>query len=115
MKLTVLERLILINFLPRQGNFLELKLLKELLPELEFSAEETAAIAFKVNSHSGQVTWDAKAAKMVIKDCVVSEHVKPVLIAEFVRLDSAKQLNANQISLYEKFVLAKDSSQVAGE
>jgi len=62
LKLTVLERLLVLRLLPRQGNLTTLRIVRELERELSFSEEEHAALQF-VNHENGAVTWKALGDK----------------------------------------------------
>ncbi len=105
MLLTVQERLVLRQLLPTQGNALTLTVIKELGERLEFKDEEQTAL--KMESKNGQVNWDPKVAGEG-KEIDVGEKMAVVVVGALEDLDKRKQLHANQLSLYEKFVTPKE-------
>ena len=55
MKLSVLERIMLLQVLPREGSFENLKMLRELRESLSFTEEENLLLNFK--QAGNQTTW----------------------------------------------------------
>ena len=100
--LTVLERLVLLNVMPKEGNFTTLKLVRKFREELSFDEAENKALGFK--QEGDQVKWN-EAANIVKKfeigdDSKVRELIRDALK----KLSDEKKLRDEHFTLYEKFV-----------
>ena len=96
----VRERIALLNCLPREGDAVTLRILRDFQDELSFTEEEKAAI--NLASGSGQVAWDTSKAKP--KDIEVGDTMKGLIVKVLTDLDKAKKLNMTLLPLYERFV-----------
>lgn len=103
MKLNVFERLNLLSILPREGDFITLKILRELREDLSFSEEENAKLDFK-QLDDGRVSWNNKVAKDLIKDVKIGRKAESIIREELEKLNSQKKLKDIHLELYEKFV-----------
>ena len=103
MKLTVFERIILMNILPREGDFRTLKILREFRESLSFSEKENKRLAFK--REGPKVLWKQSAARL--KEVKVSDVIKDIIVETFKRLNEQKRLKEEHLDLYEKFVETK--------
>jgi len=99
MELTVVERLILLNLLPKEGSFFNLKLLRIARENLSFDEKEIKLLKFVQTVD--QVTWDMSAK--VIKKVEVGEVVTNLIITALKKLDGEGKLKDEHFSLYEKF------------
>jgi len=99
--LNVTERLTLLSILPAEGNFLTLKLVRELREMLSFSEEENGHLRFV--QEGDQVRWDEDAA--TLKDCDIGEKMTDLIVETLKKLDEEKKLKLQMFSLYEKFVI----------
>jgi len=116
MKLTVQERINLMDILPKQGNFVELKIARNQREELDFSEEELQRGEITiVPLPDGRVNWVSKAPNKVVKDCKITELAENIILTELKNLDKQKKLRAAHLTLYEKFVLAKEEPPEEGE
>ncbi len=129
MKLEVFERLVLLNVLPQEGDFVTLKLVRKLRETLSFGEQEIALIDFKNTwrcprcdkvelaaqnikcpdcliymKTAGQVTWDEEKAKGAVKDIHLGELMKELCTSTLRRMNDEKKLTDNHYSLYRKFV-----------
>lgn len=129
MKLEVFERLMLMSILPKEGDFITLKLVRKLREALSFNEKEIAEINFA--SHwrcpkcekvelspevikcqdcgiymvpAGQVTWDEEKAKGIAKDIHMGKKMLALCETTLKKLSDEEKLTEQQISLYEKFV-----------
>jgi len=100
MKLGVFERLILLNILPKEGNFTTLKIIRKLREDLSFSEEEHKTLEFK--QEETNVQWKQEAD--VEKEIIFGEKATDVIVLTLSKLNSDKQLTDQHYSLYEKFV-----------
>jgi len=116
MELTVQERINLMDILPRQGNFVELKIVRNLREELDFSEEELQKGEITiVPLTDGRANWVSKAPNKVVKDCNITELAEGIILTALKTLDEQKKLRAAHLTLYEKFVLAKEEPPKEGE
>jgi len=100
MKLNVLERLMLLNMLPKEGSITVLKLLRVLKEELSFSEEENKALVFKQEDE--QLMWNSEGD--VVKDIKIGEIMTELIKKELKKLNDEEKLTDAHIDLYEKFM-----------
>jgi len=100
MKLNVLERMMLLNVLPREGSFVTLKVVADLRDELGFS--ETEHKKYKFVETEGRVTWNPAVEQF--KEVHIGEKATDVVVDALKKLDEEKKLSLESMSLYEKFV-----------
>lgn len=106
MQLSVFDRVLLLNILPREGDFKTLKVLRKLKDDLGFGEDELAALEFQ--QEGTQIHWRTEADTP--KEVAIGE-VAHGLIADRLReLDAAKKLSLEHMSLYERFVLGDDGA-----
>lgn len=104
MRLTVLERLLALGIMPKEGNFVTLKVIRRGQEELSFTDEEIKKYKF-VHQGEGQdvqTTWDVKVEQEA--DIKLGSKVKTLIGEELEKLDKDKKLTQQHYSLYEKFV-----------
>jgi hypothetical protein len=100
MILSVFERLLLLNILPKEGDLTTLKIVRTLRDNLSFSEEEHAALQFK--HEGGNVMWKDEAEAN--KDVVIGEKAMDIIVDALKALNRAKKLTDQHVDLYEKFV-----------
>ena len=118
MELEIFERLILLNLLPPEANFLTLKIVRKLKEDLSFTEEEHKELNFKnageiyVNDEGNKITvpdngvhWSPKAPQ--IKEFDFGATAITVVADTLKKLDKENKLTEQHISLYEKFVEAQ--------
>jgi len=99
-ELTLKERILLLGLLPREGNFVILKIVRDLQNKLSLTEEEHKE--FEIKQTENQIYWNEKGnqpkpieigdkAKEIIKDCILE-------------LDKQKKLKQDHMELYQKFV-----------
>jgi hypothetical protein len=133
LKLTVFERLTLQNILPKEGDFITLKLVRKLRESLAFNEREIAEINFRNHwkcpkcqkvevanempkcpdcdiymQLGGQVTWDDDKAKKVIKDVYMGDKMLALCESTLKKLSDEGKLTEQHFSLFEKFVEGAD-------
>lgn len=129
MNLTVFERLVLLSVLPKEGDFITLKLMRKLREGLSFNEKEINDIDFKFlwrcpkcqkaevtaqtlkcedcgiyMAPAGQATWDEGKAALVVKDVHIGDKMRALCESTLKRLSDEKKLTEQHMSLYEKFV-----------
>ncbi len=101
MELTIKERLILLQILPKVGNIVILRTLKELHEALQFTEDEISA--FSLNVNDGQVLWNEEVAHPVEVD-IGGTHAKAIITTALAELETAGKIPLDGLSLYEKFM-----------
>ena len=104
MILNTLERLLLLNILPKEGDYTTLKIVRKLREALSFTEEEHAVRNFKT-SEDGNTTWTLGTPDAV--EISIGEKATDMIVAELKKLDDEKKLSEQTFSLYEKFVEEK--------
>ena len=98
-KLNVGERLIILQMLPKEGNFTTLKIIRDLVNKVGISAEEYTE--FGVEQISDKVTWNLNGSKEKAIDFKQKEI--EVISDVLEDLDKASKLEFKHFSLFEKF------------
>ncbi len=104
-KLSVFERLVLLNILPKEGNFLTLKIVRQLREGLSFEEKEIKEVDLTIDPKTGQATWDT--AKDPNKEIEIGREAKKIIVEVLEKLDKDNKLGEQHITLYEKFVEEK--------
>ncbi len=102
MKLNVFERLALLNVLPKQGNFVTLKIIRELKEDLSFDEKEIKELELTVDSENGNATWNPEKDKG--KEIEIGGQANKVIVEALEKLDKQNKMTENHMSLYEKFI-----------
>lgn len=102
MTLTVLDRILLLNTLPAEGDITALRIARKLREDLSFSEEEHAALS--LTQADGQVTWNTVAAATADKDVPIGPKGQALIVEALTALSTAKKLTAQYVDLYDKFV-----------
>ena len=100
MELNVFNRLILLNILPKEGDFTTLKIIRKLREDLSFSEEEHKLLQFK--QENGSIQWQQDTAGP--KDIIIGEKASDVISDALKKLDKEKKLQEIHYDLYEMFV-----------
>lgn len=104
MKLTIIERLMALGLLPKEGDFTTLKIVRQVREDLSFSEEEHAALKFE-SKEDGVLAWqvDGVAADVLNKEIEIGAKASKVIADSLEKLDKEKKLTEQHFSLYEKF------------
>ena len=100
MELTVLERLVLSNVLPKEGNFTTLRLVRKLREALSFDELEHKKLGFIQDGD--QVRWNEGAN--LVKSFEIGEKMMDLIAETLTKMDKEEKLRDEHFSLYEKFV-----------
>mgnify|MGYP001590341729 FL=1 len=98
------------SLLPREGDFLTLKVLRNLQGDLSFTEEELAKYNFV--QRDGTVTWDNKAEQS--KEIEMGKKANELIASALSNLNSQKKLRMEHFDLYEKFV-GEDNERPKGD
>ena len=100
MKLNLLERIMILNILPKEANFTTLKIMNKLKESVAPSEEEYKEFEIK-QSESG-ITWNLKGNEEV--EIPIGEKATDVIVESLKELDKNKKLTQELFGLYEKFI-----------
>jgi hypothetical protein len=100
MELGILERLVLLNSLPAQGDITTIKIVRKLREDLSFSEAEHKALNFK--QEADRLLWNKDA--IVTKDVKLGEKAMKVIRDALTDLNKKKELHSDHLDIYEKFV-----------
>ena len=103
MKLTINERIVLFELLPKEGSFSTLKILREAREALELTPKERKDWEVQITPQ-GAIQWNPKKAKAVE---VNMKDVQDIAKAALEKLDKDEKLADQHVTLYEKIVLNK--------
>jgi hypothetical protein len=98
--LSVYERLVLLNILPKEGDYLTLKTVREAKEALAFDSD---AEELGVTQTEQGVKCNDWNAERVIE---LSPRAVAVIVDVLTRLNKHEKLAEDQLSVYEKFVAA---------
>ena len=101
MELKAKDRIVLLQIIPKEGDFLTFKAIRALQDELHFADEEVAALSMK-QTDEGMLTWDALADAP--HEFTFNKSQRDVIEKALVDLNSKGKINADSYDLYEKFV-----------
>ena len=108
MKLSVIERVMLANILPKEGTFANLRLLRVVKEEISFSEEENKALDFEQDGDQLKWKFKIEEGKLVDlipeKEVAIGEVVTKLISKELNSLNSKAKLTEQHFSLYEKFI-----------
>ena len=102
MKLGVFDRLILLNILPKEGDFTTIKQVREMREDLSFNDEELGLLQFKTDEKSGNIQW--KADVVGERDINFKPTANSMIVDALKKLSTDKKLTEQHYGLYEKFV-----------
>ena len=98
MRLTIIERIELLKILPKEGDFVTLKLVRDLQNDLSFTEEEIKESKMKLSA--GVYAWE----KNVMKELEFGEATEAILEDVLKKADKIKQLNINLLNVYNLIV-----------
>lgn len=100
MELGVFDRLILLNILPKEGDFTTLKIVRKMREDLSFTEEEHKALQFQQEDNN--IKWQKEVDKP--KNINFGEKATDLIVSTLKKLNTEKKLSEQHYSLYEKFV-----------
>jgi len=114
MKLSVRERLGLLELMPQEGGYAALKSLRRAKETLAITPEEAKEFDFIQTPVPGgkfSFTWDVGKEK--IKEIPIDEYTTDTVRDILVKKEKEGKLNEQTFSIYEKFVVAYRNTEVA--
>jgi len=107
LKLNAGERVTLSNLLPKQENYLNYKLIHTLISDLSFSEKEHKDIGIQVLPDN-RIGW---TNGKITKDIYIPEVIEVMIVEKLKSLEKEKNINGENISLYEMFVVNKKKTK----
>ena len=98
MKLSVLERLALLNTIPKEGNITTLKIIRKLRDDLSFSEEEHKKLNFR--QEEDRLLWD----DMEDKEIEIGERATDVIVNALKELNNQGKIHLDLVDVYERFI-----------
>ena len=98
MKLSIGERLNLLNLLPPEGDLTSIKIVRKLREGLSFSEDELEEYEIKVLDN-GRVSWNSAEEK----DIEIRAKARSMIVAALHKLDDEGKVTEQHISLFDKF------------
>ena len=102
MKLSALDRLVLLNVLPNVGTITTIRLVRELRENLSFSEEEHARLKFQ-SPEGGGVTWDADAEGEEV-DIPIGPRAHTVVCDTLEELNKQEKVTQEYLGVWDKFM-----------
>ena len=105
MKLSVIERLMALGVLPKEGDYTTLNVIRKAQEMLSFTEEEIAKYKFKniqVEGGGQQTQWDSKIEQVV--DLRLGAKAISIIGEVLEKMDKDKKLTPQHMTIYEKFV-----------
>lgn len=99
MKLSVPDRLVLLNVLPKENSVITMRILRDLNQRLSFTEEELAALQFV--STPEKTEWKDAVGEVEI---LIGPKAHALIIEAFEELDKTKQIRVEFLPVYEKFM-----------
>jgi len=103
MELTILERLLILKTLPKEGNIVTLRILTDLKRNLSLTEEEYKENNVRVVDD--KMLWDNPEYKVEV---VIGEKAFDIIAEAFTLLNQHNKLTIDDIPLYERFVEKKE-------
>lgn len=101
--LSVNERLVLLSIMPRAGDILTVRIVREMVNDLSFSEAEIKKLGLKV-TEKGVVVPANKAVKKHTKKVLLGSVRLSIIVSELKKLESKKQLQVSHIGIWDRFV-----------
>jgi len=99
-----MERVVLLGLLPKEGNFLTLRLVRELREGCSFKEKELKVLEVKT-TEDGNTTWKTEGSdKIGSVDIKIGDTMRKIIIDILVKLNEDEKLREDLFTLYEKFV-----------
>jgi hypothetical protein len=100
MDLTVMDRLLLLNIMPTEGDITTIRIVNQLRGDLSFSEQEHED--FKILNEEGQIKWDQTTAKP--KEVEIGGKAHKIIVKALKKISDDGKLTAQYIDVFDKFV-----------
>ena len=109
MKMGMLDRLVAMRYIPQEGSYVTLKIIRVLVTKLGISAEEHKE--YNIREEGDKIFWDEKAneeREIPLTDIEISLVSKGLKKA-----DEEGKLKQEEMGVYEKFVMRKGDTNAS--
>lgn len=103
MKLTLGQRIQILQIIPNKGDIKTLRIVKDLESKLTITQEEIVKYEFTVTEDGKNYTWNKEGVLTEI-DYELSELEISEVKKALQKLEEAKELQKNMLELYDKFI-----------
>lgn len=100
--LTTLDRFVLLGLLPKEGNLLTLRIVRETQDKLSFSEDEVKALNMRAAPNGGS-QFDGIPDKAVTLGAATLD----IIVKAFKQLDETGKLTLDQVGTFDKFITPK--------
>lgn len=100
MLLKLIDRLLLLKALPREGTFATLKIIQKLKMDLALTEDEFKE--YEVKEDGGNITWNPE--KDVGKEIPIGEKATDIIVMALKKRDRDGELTEQEIPVYEQFI-----------
>lgn len=100
-KLTIPERVHILNLLPNEGSFVTLRVIREISSIVGFSASEI--VNYDIKESNGEITWNDLGNKETSINLI--DEQAEIIRKELRKKDADETLNMGIYSVYEKFMM----------
>ena len=102
MKLGVLDRLLLLNILPKEGDLTNMRIVRDMHDSLAFTEPELELLKFETDAEKETTNWQPSVVDD--KDIELSPLSTSLVIEKLKKMIEEKKLTVSYLSLYDKFV-----------
>lgn len=106
-KLNVSERLTLLGILPREGNFINTRIIREVILKIDFSDKETKE--FEIKKVGESISFRKKEGS-IGKLIEIKERAFALICESLEKLDKENKLTQEHFTIYEKFIESKNTT-----
>ena len=105
--LSVPERIALLSILPKEGNIVTLKILRDLGNELGLTEGEVKQGEIELGN--GMLRWNPEAIAEMDKDVSMGEAATKVVVEALTALSDQNKMGMVHLALYERFVSEEET------
>lgn len=106
MQLNIFERIVLIDLLPKEGHYADLKALRVAREVLSLTKEEIEDIGYF--EQDGKAFFDIQKGTDLYKEFPISEWVTYTVQSVLAKKDKEGKLEEKCVTLFDKFVIANE-------
>jgi len=98
MKLSILDRVLLQSILPKEGDIVTIKIIRDLRTALGFDEKDVEEC--EISQEGNQVVWK----KNIDKEINIGPKALTIIVSALEELNKDGKLSENHIAVYEKFM-----------
>jgi len=100
-KLNIVERLGILSILPKEGNYVTLRIIRELQNNLSFTEKEIKD--WEIKAEGQKISWNPDKVSSI--EIEIGDKASEIIREALKTLDKQNKLTQELFSLYEKFVI----------